>query len=178
MASGETRAIASGVMPNQFILLINCNDRSGIVAAVAQCIAGQGGNILESAQYGDADTGRFFMRVAFVPPEGVRIEHFRDAFASVAQQIGCDWQLHDAARKPRVAIMVSQGGHCLNDLLYRTSTGRMPMEITSVISNHMTWQRRVEHEGLDFHHLPVTPDNKATQEKILQALLESQRSIS
>lgn len=176
MAKGETRAIASGVMHRQFILLINCNDRPGIVAAVAQYIAGQGGNILESAQYGDADTGRFFMRVAFVPPEGVRVAHFRDAFAPVAEHIGCDWEMHDAARKPRVAIMVSQGGHCLNDLLYRTSTGRMPMEITSVISNHMTWQRRVEHEGLDFHYLPITPENKAAQEKALKALLESQKA--
>lgn len=158
-----------------FILLINCNDRPGIVAAVAQCIAGQGGNILESAQYGDSDTGRFFMRVAFAPPPGLGIDAFRAAFAVVADGIGCDWQVHDASRKARVAILVSQGGHCLNDLLYRTSTGRMPMEITSVISNHLTWQRRVEHEGLNFHHLPVTPDNKAVQEAKLMALLDEQR---
>lgn len=175
MATGKTRAIAAGVTKKHFILLINCDDRPGIVAAVAQYIAGQGGNILESAQYGDADTGRFFMRVAFAPPEGVGIDHFRDAFTLVAQQIGCEWQLHDAARKPRVAIMVSQGGHCLNDLLYRTSTGRMPMEIASVISNHLTWQRRVAHEGLDFHYLPITADNKAAQEQKLSALLDDQK---
>jgi formyltetrahydrofolate deformylase len=175
MAARQARTIITRMMLPRFILLINCDDRPGIVAAVAQCIAGHGGNILESAQYGDSDTNRFFMRVAFAPPSGLSINAFRAAFAMVADDIGCDWQVHDAARKARVAILVSQGGHCLNDLLYRTSTGRMPMEITSVISNHQTWQRRVEHEGLDFHHLPVTSENKPVQEAKLMALLEEQR---
>jgi formyltetrahydrofolate deformylase len=162
-------------MSAKFILLIKCEDRPGIVAGVAQCIAGQGCNILESAQYGDGDSDTFFMRVAFAPPPGLEIEAFRSAFAKVADDIGCDWQVHDAARKPRVAILVSQGGHCLNDLLYRTATGRLPMEVTSVISNHKTWQRRVEHEGIAFHHLPVTPDTKVAQEEALMALLEAQQ---
>lgn len=162
-------------MTAQYILLITCKDRPGIVAGVAQCIAGQGCNILESAQYGDGDSDSFFMRVAFVPPPGLSIEAFRAAFAIVAADIGCDWQVHDAARKPRVAILVSQGGHCLNDLLHRTATGRLPMEVTSVISNHPTWQRRVAHEGVVFHHLPVTPATKAAQEARLMALLEAQQ---
>jgi formyltetrahydrofolate deformylase len=162
-------------MSAKFILLINCKDRPGIVAGVAQCIAEQGCNILESAQYGDADSDTFFMRVAFVPPPRLGIDSFRAAFAQVADDIGCDWQVHDAARKPRVAILVSQGGHCLNDLLYRTATRRLPMAVTSVISNHMTWQGRVEHEGIAFHHLPVTAETKAMQEAALMALLEAQQ---
>jgi formyltetrahydrofolate deformylase len=159
-------------MSAQFVLLITCKDRPGIVAGVAQCIAGQGGNILESAQYSDEDSGTFFMRVAFAP--ACDIETFRAAFAEVAESFGCDWQVHDAARKPRAAILVSQGGHCLNDLLYRTATGRLPMVVTSVISNHRTWQRRVEHEGIAFHYLPVETETKAAQEAELLALLEAQ----
>lgn len=162
-------------MTAQFILRITCKDQPGIVARVAQCIAGQGCNILESAQYGDEDSDTFFMRVAFAPPPTLSADAFRAAFAPVAEAIGGEWQLHDVAQKMRVAIMISQGGHCLNDLLYRTSTGRLPMEVTSVISNHLTWQRRVEHEGIAFHHLPVTPETKAAQEAKLLDLLESQQ---
>jgi formyltetrahydrofolate deformylase len=154
---------------------MTCSDRPGIVAAVAQCISAQGGNIVESAQYGDSDSNRFFMRVAFVPPLGLDLNTFRAAFSIVANEIGCDWQVHDASAKARVAILVSQGGHCLNDLLYRTATGRLPMEITSVISNHQTWQRRVAHEGLAFHYLPVTAQNRLEQEQRLMALLDAQR---
>lgn len=161
-------------MMRQFILLITCADRPGIVAGVAQCIAEQGGNIIESAQYSDEVTGTFFMRVAFAPPTNLSEDAFRAVFAEVAARFSFDWQLHNAARKMRAAIMVSQGGHCLNDLLYRTSTGRIAMDVTSVISNHQTWQRRVEHENVPFHFLPVTAQTKAAQETALAELLETQ----
>lgn len=161
-------------MSAHFILLITCKDRPGIVAAVAQCIAASGGNILASAQYSDQDSGRFFMRVAFAPPLEMGLDSFRTSFAGVATAIDCEWQVHDAAIKPRVAILVSQGGHCLNDLLYRAATGRLPINVTSVISNHRTWQRRVEHEDIAFHYLPVTAETKTAQEAKLLALLQEQ----
>lgn len=158
----------------QFILLITCTDRPGIVAGVAQCIAEQGGNIIESAQYSDKTTGTFFMRIAFAPPPELDIGSMRAAFGPVAERLACEWQIHDEARKIRAAIMVSQGGHCLNDLLYRTATGRLPMEVTSIISNHTTWQRRAGHEGIAYHYLPVSADTKKAQEARLVALLEAQ----
>jgi formyltetrahydrofolate deformylase len=158
----------------QFILLITCADRPGIVAGVAQCIAGQGGNIIESAQYSDESTGTFFMRIAFAPPPELDIVTFRTTFAPTAAHFAFDWQIHDAEKKMRAAIMVSKGGHCLNDLLYRTATGRLPMVVTGIMSNHRTWQRRAEHEGIGYHHLPVNADTKAAQEAKLVALLEEQ----
>ena len=158
-----------------FVLLISCEDRKGIVAAVANSIASQDCNIVENAQYGDALNGLFFMRMAFEAPAGVTIDTFTQAFAPVVAAYGMNWQLHDLKCKPRAIIMVSQGGHCLNDLLYRTSTGRLPMEVTSIVSNHTTWQRRAEHEGIAFHHLPITPQNKHAQEAQLLALIEQQQ---
>ena len=142
---------------------------------MANSIASQGCNIVESSQFGDEPTGQFFMRIAMAAPEGSTIEKFTEAFTPVATAYRLDWQLHDLKCKPRTIIMVSQGGHCLNDLLYRASTGRLPMEVTSIVSNHTTWQRRAEHEGIAFHHLPITPHNKAEQEARLLALIEQQQ---
>ena len=158
-----------------FVLLISCEDRKGIVAAVANSIASQDCNIVENAQYGDAPTGRFFMRIAFEAPSGLTIKKFENAFTPVATAYRLDWKLHDLSYKLRTMIMVSQGGHCLNDLLYRTATGRLPMDVTSIVSNHTTWQRRAEHEGTPFHHLPITPETKALQEAKLLALVEEQK---
>ena len=158
-----------------FVLLISCEDRKGIVAAVANSIASQDCNIVENAQYGDAPTGRFFMRIAFEAPGGLTIKKFENAFTPVATAYRLDWKLHDLSYKLRTMIMVSQGGHCLNDLLYRTATGRLPMDVTSIVSNHTTWQRRAEHEGTPFHHLPITPETKAEQEAKLLALVEDQK---
>jgi formyltetrahydrofolate deformylase len=161
-------------MGADFVLLIVCDDRKGIVAAVANSIASQDCNIVESSQYGDEATGRFFMRIAITCPAGSTKESFEAAFLPVASAFQLEWRIHDLRKKLRAMIMVSQGGHCLNDLLYRTATKRLPMEITSVVSNHQNWQRRAEHEGIPFYHLPVTPENKLEQEAKLLAMVEEQ----
>ena len=157
-----------------FVLLIASEDRKGIVAAVANSLVSQDCNIVESAQYGDGHSGRFFMRVAFSGPNGMTTDSFTDAFTPVATAFRLDWRIHDLNQKMRAMIMVSEGGHCLNDLLYRTSTNRLPMDVTSIVSNHTTWQRRAEHEGIAFHHMPITPENKLEQEANLLAMVEEQ----
>lgn len=158
-----------------FVLVIACEDRKGIVAAVANSIASQDCNIVESSQYGDEISGRFFMRVAIKSANGITTESFSDTFMAVATAFRLEWRIHDLRKKLRAMIMVSQGGHCLNDLLYRTATNRLPMHVTSIVSNHLNWQRRAEHEGILFHHLPITPDTKLAQEAKLLAMVEDQQ---
>lgn len=158
-----------------FVLLVSCVDRKGIVAAIAGSIAAQDCNIVHNAQFGDGHSGRFFMRVAFKAPEGLTREKFSENFMAVGAAYNLDWAVHDLRVKLRTLIMVSKGGHCLNDLLYRTATRYIPMQVTSVVSNHTTWQRRVEHEGIPFHHLPITPDTKEVQEAKLLAMIEEQQ---
>ncbi len=160
---------------NEFVLLVASDDRKGIVAAVSNSILSQDCNIVESAQFNERSTGRFFMRTAFAVPAAMTRESFSEAFLSVATAFRLDWQVHDLSQKTRAMIMVSRGGHCLNDLLYRTSTGRLPMEIASVVSNHTTWQDRANHEGIAFFHLPVTPENKLEQEARLLDMVEEQQ---
>jgi formyltetrahydrofolate deformylase len=159
----------------RFVLTLSCGDPRGIVAAVANCIASQDCNIVESAQYGDPETERFFMRVAFSAPSAVSAETFTRGFQPVATAYDFDWQLHDRAIKPRVLIMVSKIGHCLNDLLYRHSIGHLGMELVAVVSNHEAMRRRVEADGLPYIHLPVTPETRDEQEAALVELIETKR---
>ena len=157
-------------MPD-LVLLISCVDRKGIVAAVGSSVAAQDGNILESAQYFDRASGRFFMRVHFAAPDGYGPERFADGFAPVATAYHMDWSVHDRSMKQRVLLMVSKTGHCLNDLLYRWRIGQLPMELVGVASNHEDWRGRVEAEGLPYHHLPVTKETKEAQEAELMELV-------
>jgi formyltetrahydrofolate deformylase len=159
----------------RFVLTLSCGDRRGIVAAVANCIASQDCNIVESAQYGDLETERFFMRVAFSAPPAVGAESFGRGFRPVATAYDFDWQLHDLALKPRVVILVSKFGHCLNDLLYRHSIGHLRMELAAVVSNHETMRRRVEADGLPYVCLPVAAGTREEQEAALVNLLEAER---
>ena len=158
--------------PARFVLTLSCGDRRGIVAAVANSIASQDCNIVESAQYGDPETERFFMRVSFSAPAAVTAERFSRGFLPVATGYDFDWQLHDLSVKPRVLILVSKLGHCLNDLLYRNSIGHLPMELAAVVSNHQHMRRRVEAEGIDYIHLPIGEDGKDAQEAKIAALVD------
>lgn len=145
--------------PSRYILTLSCRDARGIVAAVAGFLAAQDGFIIESAQFGDPSTERFFMRVEFnggpaTPPEADLKNRFHE---QVGAPFGMEWHLHDRARKARVLVMVSKIGHCLNDLLYRYRTAQLPIEIPAVISNHEDFRSIVEWHGIAFHHLPISP---------------------
>ena len=124
-----------------FILKIACPDRPGIVHAVSQFLFEQTANILDSAQFSDTYTGRFFMRVHFDKTErALDLSDLRNQFARVGQDFSMEWELFDATTKPRVLIMVSKLGHCLNDLLFRTHSGYLPIEIAAIVSNHRDFE--------------------------------------
>jgi formyltetrahydrofolate deformylase len=161
--------------PARFVLTLSCEDRRGIVAAVANSIASQDGNIVESGQYGDPETLRFFMRVAFAAPPAMTEASFARGFRPVALAFDLDWRLHDLTEKPRVLILVSDFGHCLNDLLYRNFIGQLPMELVSVVSNHETLRRRVEADGLSYRYMPVDVASRDAQEIELEKLVEEER---
>ncbi len=156
-----------------FILILTCPDRRGIVAAVSTFLADAECNILESAQFGDEDTGRFFLRISFHSP-GKGLKALKADFAPIAGQFDMQAEFFDAAVKLRTLVMVSRLGHCLNDLLYRNSIGAIPMDLRLVVSNHTDLQTQVGQNQIPFHHMPVTPENKAEQEARLIALIEAE----
>ncbi|MDN3519349.1 formyltetrahydrofolate deformylase [Aquisalimonas lutea] len=151
------------------VLKVTCTDRPGIVAAVSTVIAEQGGNILESSQFNDLRTGRFFMRVRFSFPDPAR---FRALFRPVGQRLEMEWSVRDEARAGRVLLLVSRLDHCLVDLLYQWRTGTIAMDLAGVVSNHDDLRGLVEASGLPFHYLPVTPEARPEQEARLLDVIE------
>ncbi len=158
------------------ILTLSCLDRPGIVAAVSGFLAEHRFNIRESAQFGDSETGLFFMRVTVDDLAGNRnVEAVRTAFAAIAAPFAMTWAIHDDTAKQRVLILVSKFGHCLNDLLYRYSIGALPIEIPAIISNHRDWYQRAAAHDIAYHHMPVTPENKLVQEQRLRDIIREER---
>jgi len=161
-------------MPSpRLVLTLSCTDRPGIVGAVGTFLAQSDCNIVESAQFGDVDHGRFFMRVVFeLLASSASQAAIAKAFAPVAKRFGMDWQLHDAHAKSRALILVSKQDHCLNDLLYRTRIGALPMVVAAIASNHRDAEPLAASYGVPFHHVPVTAATKAKQEAKLRALID------
>lgn len=157
----------------EYILTISCPDRPGIVAAVSSYLTENTANIKSSAQYGDEDTQSFFMRVHFETHDDAPCEEgcLRQGISQIAAKFGMSWELYGARKKTRLLIMVSQHGHCLNDLLFRTESGALPVEIAGVVSNHELFRPLAEAHALPFYYLPVRGDNKAEQELKLQRIM-------
>ena len=158
-----------------FVLTLSCEDTVGIVHAVSGFLVEGGCNIVDSAQFGDPDTHRFFMRVAFACPTNAGAGELRAAFAPVAQRFGMTHEIRDLAVKQRVAIMVSRYGHCLNDLLYRYGSGDLRVEIPAIISNHRDFEQLAASYAIPFHFIPVSPETAAAAEAQLLEIVTRER---
>jgi formyltetrahydrofolate deformylase len=160
----------------EYILTLSCLDQRGIVLRVSGFLAEHGCNIIDSDQFGDAESKLFFMRIHFALEDGnVQDATLRAGFDALCAHLQAEGQLHDAARKPRVLIMVSKIGHCLNDLLFRYRSGLLPVEIPAIVSNHMEFYQLAASYNIPFHHLPLEAgasdaDKLAQESRIIELL--------
>ena len=155
-------------------LLINCQDRPGIVAAVSKFLFDHKANIIHSDQHSTHPSGgSFFMRIEFFLPEiKQRKAELEKAFSPVADSFEMIWQIADASRKKRLAIFVSKAEHALFELLWRHRAGDLRAEITMVLSNHADLKETVSSWGIPFHHIPVRADRKEEAENEQLAKME------
>lgn len=161
--------------PQQYVLTLSCPDKRGIVHAVSSYLFMTGCNIEDSQQFGDRDTGLFFMRVHFEADAPQTVDKLRASFAAIGDSFRMDWQIHRADERMRIVLMVSKFGHCLNDLLFRSQIGALPVEIAAVVSNHTEFEELVGSYGVPFVHIPVTKDTKAAAEAELLELVRKEK---
>jgi formyltetrahydrofolate deformylase len=168
----------------EFVLTLSCRDTKGVVFAVSGLLFEAGCNILDSQQYGDVSgedaTGLFFMRVHFEAPATLADSALLQAsFAPMRERFGMDTQIKALAPKPRLLLMVSQHGHCLNDILFRCQSGQLFAQVAGVVSNHPDFAELCRGHGVTFHHRPLargaTTQAKRAQELQVQALVDAQQ---
>lgn len=153
-------------------LTLSCPDRPGLVAGVARLLADNGGNIMDSQQFNDQETDRFFMRVVFQLQNQANADALRAAFAPHARENGMEWEIRSSSSVRKVLLMVSKFDHCLGDLLYRESIGEIPMEIVGIICNHPREALKISViDEIPFHYLPVTKETKAQQEAQIKEIV-------
>ena len=169
---------------NEFVLTLSCRDTTGIVHAVSGLLYQAGCNIIDSQQFGDVlsddSTGLFFMRVHFSAPDHLADANTLDKlFSHVREQFAMAAQIHALARKPRVLIMASKHGHCLNDLLFRWRSGWLNIDIPAIVSNHPDYAELAASYGIPFHHLALPTGSaaevKRAQESQVEALVDGEK---
>lgn len=152
-----------------FVLTLSCEDTPGIVHAVTGSLLEAGCNITDSQQYGNPDTGTFFMRVAVETTTPFTLLH--EHLELVAAQFDLKWQLHRVGSPVRTLILASKAAHCINDLLFLQRSGTLPIEIPAIVSNHRDLEPLAAFYGIPFYYIPVTASTKAQAEAALLELL-------
>lgn len=156
----------------QYIMTTQSKDRTGIVAALTSCLAKHEGFINELAQFGTPDSDRFYSRIDFTIDEA-SISNFKRDIGKIAEDLSLNTKVIEKARKVKTLLMVSKFDHCLADLLYKTRTGSLPIEITGIASNHDVARHHAESAGIAYHHIPITKATKPQAEAMLKELIES-----
>ncbi len=160
----------------RYILTLSCADDVGIVAAVTGKLAETEAFICQSSQFGDFATGQFFMRCEFTCQESFSSpEKIASILKPVAQKFQMRWEVSESRKKPKTLIFVSKSGHCLNDLLHKVQSGNLDLEIAAVVSNHELLKPMVTCHNIPFYHLPLSKDNRATQEEKILQIVENEK---
>lgn len=151
-------------------LTLSCPDKAGIVYAVTGLLAKENLTILDLQQFSDPASKTFFMRVHF--GHATDLSALQKSMADLAKEMSMTYDIRSVDTKPKVLIMVSKIGHCLNDLLFRVKSGQLKVEVPIIVSNHPEFADMAKAHGIEFHHLPVTKDTKAEQESQILELIK------
>ena len=149
--------------PRSAILLVHCRDQQGLVAAITEFIARNGGNILSLEQHVDPLAGEFFMRVqwslaGFAIPDERIAEFFR---VLIADRYSMTYRVHFSDERLRMALFVSKTSHCLHDILARVQSGELHVDVPFIASNHMDLEPVARAAGIPFEYFAVGKDNRA-----------------
>lgn len=160
--------------PSSAVLLISCPDKPGIMAETFTFLARHNGNVLQADSFGDPDQNVFLMRVEWdLQRFEIDMRDFPAHFARLAERFQMHWRVALSSYRPRMAILASRQDHCLADLLHRHQIGELACEVPLVVSNHPDAQRLAEFYGVEFHHVPMDKEHKATAETAILDLLHA-----
>lgn len=157
----------------KYILSLSCLDDYGIVSGVSSFLTEHRAFIIESAQFSDVSLNQFFMRIVFE----ISLSNYDSIlknFNSIAKKFKMQWSIQELSYKPRVLLMVSKAGHCLNDILHKMHSNNLNITIPAIVSNHKTLEHLAKWYNIPFYHLPITQETKASQEEQLLALIEKE----
>jgi len=160
----------------KYVLSLSCPDRPGIVHAISGFLLNEHANIVEAAQFNDPDTGLFFSRVKFELLQPLRNDPagLPQRFEPIAREFAIQAKFAPADVRMPTVIMVSQLGHCLNDLLFRYRSGLLPIDIRAIVSNHRTFYQLAASYEIPFHHIVVKPETKPSAEAKLMEIFDNE----
>ena len=128
------------------VLLVECDDRRGLVHAITGVLLKHGVNVVGNQEFVERASARFFMRTEF---DGVVAAGELEAEVRHALPAKARVRLSDLKPK-RVVVLVSKEHHCLADILIRHAFGELNAQVLTVLGNHAALQPLVAKFDLPF----------------------------
>lgn len=157
------------------ILKLSCPDQPGIVAKVANYVAGHRGNLVEFAQFSDKLGSKFFARLEIETMDlDVDVQDFMDGFGTLGRSLQADWHFRRLPYRMRTAVLVTKTDHCLNEILWRAELDELPIEITSIIGNRSTCRAIAERANIPFHEIEMDEGHREAGFVKIRQMIEQQ----
>jgi len=161
---------------NSAVLLVQCADRKGLDAAIAEFLYRHDGNILNFEQHSAGQERFYHARVEWdLSGFKLDLDQFDVEFGPVAHRFGMSWSVALSSHRPRVAIFVSKYDHCLVDLLYRQRGGELACDFPLIVSNHPDTKHHADFYGVPFRLIPISKEIKTRAEVEQLRWLESEK---
>jgi formyltetrahydrofolate deformylase len=149
-----------------YVGLIACQDRAGLVHQITGVLFRRKLNITENHEFVDHHKGRFFMRTQF---QG--LVDIPDLNAELLPLLPDATLCEVREQQPRnLVVMVSKEPHCLGDLLLRHQTGELNARILAVLSQHETCRDLTSRFDIPFQCITVVKDRDEHERQVLAAV--------
>ena len=140
------------------VILIQCNDRVGLVADISSVLAAAGYNIVSMREHVDQEENKFFIRV--LVDDISDTQNIETALRNVLPS-DADVKVNPLPDK-KIIVMVTKEYHCLGDILTRNHFKTLGADVQCVIGNHENLLNITERFGIPFYM--VSHENKTREE--------------
>ena len=135
---------------NNLLILIQCQDRVGLVTHITSVLAQHQLNIVAMREFVDESENKFFTRIAC---SGViDSEDILTAELSAILPVDAKVNLVTQSEK-NIAVLVTKEFHCLADLLVRDHFNTLGARVKCVIGNHQTLKAFAEKLDVPFFYV-------------------------
>jgi formyltetrahydrofolate deformylase len=149
------------------IIVIQCADQVGLVAAISSVVSKQQLNIISMREYVDKMENLFFMRL-----EVEEIFNADELERQLSAVLPDDATIHiNPLPQKKIVVLVTKEYHCLADILIRNFFNTLGATVQCVIGNHDDLRDVCERFGIQFYHVSHEQKSKDEFEQQVEDLI-------
>ena len=151
----------------QYTLLIQCNDKKGLIYKISKVLYENDFNIENQQEFVDKENNKFFFR-AVINGEMDK----KKLKEEILKEIPCANIDIFKKRKKRVFILATKEAHALGDILIKTYSNDLDIEILGVIANRDNLKELVEKFNIPFYYIPAENKTRIEHENEMLKIIK------